>query len=84
MLLTELIYLLSISHQMILLALANIERIRNHSNINTWRKTIIFIRLLPPTTLFPRGETLFHFPLIIILEFDPNSKIILRQFQNLS
>ena len=34
--------------------------------------------------LFPRGETLFLFPLIIILELNLNSEIILRQLQNLS
>ena len=82
MLLTEPTYSLSISHQMILLALAKIEKTLGHSSINTQRTAIIFIRLLPPTTLFPRGETLFHFPLIIILGFNPNSKIILRQPQN--
>ena len=47
--------------------------------------TLIFQRrCLQSTGLFPRGQTLFHFPLIIILEFDPHSKIILRQSQNLS
>ena len=58
MLLTEPTYLFSISHQMILLVLAKTERIRDHSSINTQRTTILFIRLLPPTTLLPRGETL--------------------------
>ena len=41
-------------------------------------------RCLHLTDLFPRGETHFRFALIIIQEFDPNSKNILRQFQNLS
>ncbi len=68
MLLTESTYSLSISHQMILLVLTKTERTRDHSSINTQRTTIIFIRLLPSTTLLPRGETLFHIPLIIILK----------------
>ena len=67
-LLTEPTYSLSISHQMILLALAETGKIRGHSSINTQSTTIIFIRLLPPTTLLPRGETLFHLPLTNILE----------------
>ena len=53
---------------MILLALAKTEKIRGHSSKNTQRTTIIIIRLLPPTTLLPGGETLFHLPLINILE----------------
>ena len=53
---------------MILLALAKTERTRDHSSKNTQRTTIIFIRWLPSTTLLPRGETLFHFPLINILK----------------
>ena len=84
MLLTEPTYLLSIFHQMILLALAKTDRIRGHLSIYTSAQPFLFIRLLPPITLFPRGETLFHFPIIIILKFDRNSKYILRQFQNLS
>ena len=55
---TDPTYSLSIFHQKILLALAKTESIRDHSSINTRRTTIIFIRLLPPTTLLPRGETL--------------------------
>ena len=47
---------------MIFLVLAKIERIRGHSSMNTQSTTIIFIRLLPPTTLLPRGETLFQPP----------------------
>ena len=69
---------------MILSALAKTGRIRDDSSINTQCATLKFIRLLPPTTLFPRSETLFHLPLIIILGFNPNSKVILRQSQNLS
>ena len=53
---------------MILLALAKTGRIRGHSSINNQRTAIIFIRLLPPNTLLPRGETLFHLPPINILE----------------
>ena len=34
----------------------------------TYCTTIIFLRLLPPTTLLPQGETLFHLFLINILE----------------
>ena len=52
--------------------------------INTPYSFIYFIRLLPPTSLFPRGETLFLLPLIIILESNPYSENILRQLQNLS
>ena len=55
---TDPTYSLSISHQMILLALAKTEKIRGHSSINTQHTTKKFIRLLPPTTLLPRGETL--------------------------
>ena len=44
------------------------EGTRDHSGIKTQCTTIIFIRLLPPTSLFPGGETLFHFPLINIPE----------------
>ena len=54
--------------QMILLALAKTEGIRDLSSINTQCTTIIFIRLLPSTTLLPPGETLFHLPLINIQE----------------
>ena len=53
---------------MILLALAKTERTRDHSSINTQRTTIIFSRLLPSTTLLPRGEIIFHLPIITILE----------------
>ena len=53
---------------MILSALAKTDRIRGHLSIKTQCTTIIFIRLLPPTTLLPRGETIFHLPLINILE----------------
>ena len=41
---------------------------RDNSNIITQCTTIKFIRLLLPTTLLPRGETLFHLHLINILE----------------
>ena len=56
MLLTEPTYLLSISHQMILFALAKTERLRYHSSLNTQRITMIFIRLLTPTTLLPQAK----------------------------
>ena len=52
---------------MILLALAKTERKRGHSSINTQRTAISFIRLLPLTTLLPRGETLLPTALILIL-----------------
>ena len=39
---------------------------------------------IPLSSLLPRGETLFLFPLNIILELNLNSEIILRQLQNLS
>ena len=65
---------------MILLALAKTERIRGHSSINIQRKAIIFIRLLPPTTLLPRGETLFHLPLINILEIFKDFSSTTRKF----
>ena len=54
--------MLWITHHMILLAIAKTERIRGHSSMNTQSTTIIFIRLLPPTTLLPGGETLFQPP----------------------
>ena len=61
MLLTEPTYLLSISHQMILLALGETERIRDHSSIITQRTTIIFIRLIPPTNpTSPRQNSPSH------------------------
>ena len=44
------------------------KRARDRSSINTQCTTKLFIRLLPSTTLLPRGETLFHPPLITILE----------------
>ena len=53
---------------MILLALAKTGRIRGHSSINNQRTAIIFLRLLQPATLLPRGETLFHLPPIKNLE----------------
>ena len=34
---------------------------------------------LPSTGLIPRGETLSHFPLILFLELNSRSEIILRQ-----
>ena len=77
---TERTYSLSSSRQMILLGLST----RDHLIINTERTAITFIRLPPSTTLFPRGETLFRFLLIMLLELNPISKFILRQFQNLS
>ena len=43
-----------------------------------------FRGFLQSTGLFPRGETLLHFPLIIILELSPCSEDILRLFQYLS
>ena len=52
-----------------------------NSSINNRRTAIAFI---PLSSLFPRGETLFLFPLIINLELNLNSKTILRQLQNLS
>ena len=52
-----------------------------NSSINNRRTAIAFIPLF---SLFPRGETLFLFPLTIILELNLNSEIILRQLQNLS
>ena len=39
---------------------------------------------LPSTGLIPRGETLFHFPLIIFLELNSCSENLLKQFKNLS
>ena len=42
------------------------------------------IAFIPLSSLLPRGETLFLFPLNIILELNLNSEIILRQLQNLS
>ena len=52
-----------------------------NSSINKRRTAIAFITLY---SLFPRGETLFLFPLNIILELNLNSEIILRHLQNLS
>ena len=52
-----------------------------NSSLNNQRTAIAFI---PLSSLFPRGETLFLFPLIIILELNLSSEIILRQLQNLS
>ena len=52
-----------------------------NSGINNRRTAVEFI---PLSSLFPRGETLFLFPLIIILELNLNCEIILRQLQNLS
>ena len=42
-----------------------------------------FFRLLPPINLFPRGETLFLFPLIIILEFNLCSEKYSKTFSKL-
>ena len=53
-------------------------------SINAPYSLFLLVRLLPLTSLLPRGETLFLFPLIIILEFTPHSKFIPRQFQTLS
>ena len=68
---------------MILLALAPT---RDNSSINTECTTIIFIRLLPPTNLLPRGETLFHLPLINILEifkdFSSTTRIYSKTFHH--
>ena len=66
--LTEPTFPLSISHQLILLALVKTDRIRGHSSINTQRTVIIFITLPAVNYLLPRGETLFHLPPIDILE----------------
>ena len=52
-----------------------------NSSIKNRRSAIAFIPLF---SLFPRGETLFLFPLIIVLELNLNSESILRQHQNLS
>ena len=52
-----------------------------NSSINNRRTAIAFI---PLSSLFSRGETLFLFPLIIILELNFNPEIILRQLKNLS
>ena len=52
-----------------------------NSSINNRHTAIAFI---PLSSLFPRGETLFLFPLIIILELYLNFEINLRQLENLS
>ena len=39
---------------------------------------------LPSTGLIPRGETIFHFPLIMFLALNSCSENILKQFQDLS
>ena len=65
---------------MILLALAKNEGIRGHSSINTQRTAIIFIRLLPSTTLLSRGETLFHLPPINILEIFKDFPSTIRKY----
>ena len=49
-----------------------------NSNINNRRTVIAFI---PLSSLFPRGEPLFPFPLIIILELNLNSEIIQSNFK---
>ena len=67
---------------MILLAPAKTEGKRGHSSINTQRKAIIFIRLLPPTTLLPRGKTLSHLSLINILEKFKDFSITTRKHSN--
>ena len=63
---------------MILLALAETERIRDHSSIKTQHTTILFFRLLPPTSLLSRGETLLAAALTKIfrksLHFSSTSK----------
>ena len=65
---------------MILLALAKTGRILDYSNINTQCTTIIFIRLLPSTTLLPRGETLLRFPITNIQKY---SKTFHQQPENI-
>ena len=69
---------------MILLALTKTERIRGQSSINTQRTTIIFIPLLPPTTLLPRGEHLFQLPLIDILEIFKDFSSTIRKYSKTS
>ena len=69
---------------MILLALAKTERIRGHSSMNTHCTTIIFIGLLPPTTLLPRGEDLFHLPLSDILEIFKDFSSTTRKYSKTS
>ena len=44
------------------------ERTRDHSDIKTQCTTKNFIRLLPSSSLLPRGETVFHLPLTDILK----------------
>ena len=41
---------------------------RDQTSIKTQCRAIKFTRLLPSTTLLPRGETLFHLPPVNILE----------------
>ena len=69
---------------MILLVLAKNERIRDHSSINTQRIAIIFIQFLPSTTLFPRGEPLFHIPPINILKIIKDFPSITRKYSKTS
>ena len=68
---------------MILLVLAKTERIRGPSIINTQRTAIIFIRFLLSTTLFSRGETIFHLPPINILELFKNFPSSTRKYSNI-
>ena len=63
----------------------------HHGCMVTWYEseykypyTPISERFFPPSTSHFSQAKLFHFLIIIILEFNPNSKIILRQSQNLS
>ena len=69
---------------MILYALAKTGGTRGHSIINTQRTTIIFIHLLPSTTLLPRGETLLRFPITtiqkIIKDFSPTTRKYSKTF----
>ena len=69
---------------MILLALAKTERIRGHSSKKTQLRAIIFIRLLPSTILLPRGETLFHFPPINILQIFKDFPSTTRKYSKTS
>ena len=66
--LTDTTFLFSISHQMILLALAKAAAILKISSINT-KRTAMFLHSLPTVNyLLPRGETIFHLPPINNLE----------------
>ena len=68
--------------------LAN-DLIGSHLNVGHLENSSIYnrhtaIAFIPLSSLLPRGETLFLFPLNIILELNLNSENILRQLQNLS